>query len=366
MSENNRKDEERSLTERMQDSRERIEDKYSRRRRRTEQLQLADRLAQAAGRVGAGLAAGRAGVPVRGLTPSYQADWVGRLGRLDEAEARELSGLDRPRPKTLEDRVAERRAMLELEREFEGQEAPEKEEMPASETYRNAMIQQFPFLRDTPDVEKLTEKQLKDIVAQGTKEGVRKARSYAVRMDESNEMLNDLEEEAKIDPTSLRVTATEDILPEFAKNWVLTPDERAYFAAKEGFITGILRLESGAAISNDEFRRYNKVYFPVFGDSEDTLDWKRQMRYSAIGAMRGIEDPRARQMKLQRHARTEAAKRRRAVAEEALADPNASPEVKANARRALGEARVEERVEKKRDSMLDRLLGIFRGGDDSE
>ena len=53
---------------------------------------------------------------------------------------------------------------------------------------------------------------------------------------------------------------------------------RAYLAAKEEYITAVLRRESGAAIGDPEFERYNKIYFPRVGDSPKVIANKAAKR----------------------------------------------------------------------------------------
>ena len=62
--------------------------------------------------------------------------------------------------------------------------------------------------------------------------------------------------------------------PEFAKS----DKGRAYLAAKEEYITAVLRRESGAAIGDPEFERYNKIYFPRVGDSAKVIANKAAKR----------------------------------------------------------------------------------------
>jgi len=62
--------------------------------------------------------------------------------------------------------------------------------------------------------------------------------------------------------------------PEFLKS----DKGRAYLAAKEEYITAVLRRESGAAIGDPEFERYNKIYFPRVGDSAKVIANKAAKR----------------------------------------------------------------------------------------
>jgi len=63
-------------------------------------------------------------------------------------------------------------------------------------------------------------------------------------------------------------------------------NQRLYSQAKENFITAVLRKESGASISPDEFAREDKKYFPQVGDSPKVLEQKQRARDLAIDAMK--------------------------------------------------------------------------------
>lgn len=68
-------------------------------------------------------------------------------------------------------------------------------------------------------------------------------------------------------------------------NQLRSPEERLYLTAQLGFIAGILRKESGAAISAPEYLQYARIYFPQPGDDADTLAYKRQLRQSEVDAL---------------------------------------------------------------------------------
>jgi hypothetical protein len=68
-------------------------------------------------------------------------------------------------------------------------------------------------------------------------------------------------------------------------NQLRSPAERMYVTAQLAFIAGILRKESGAAISAPEYLQYARIYFPQPGDDADTLVYKRQLRQSEIDAL---------------------------------------------------------------------------------
>jgi hypothetical protein len=64
-----------------------------------------------------------------------------------------------------------------------------------------------------------------------------------------------------------------------------SPDYQKLRTAQEAFLVGILRKESGAAISPSEWDRYGKLYFPAPGDDAETIRLKQQFRQTAIDGM---------------------------------------------------------------------------------
>ena len=75
-------------------------------------------------------------------------------------------------------------------------------------------------------------------------------------------------------------------LPRGATNWAVSGDYQKHEQAKSQFITAMLRQESGAAISPEEFTRYDREYFPQVGDDPSVIEQKRQMRQIAIDGMK--------------------------------------------------------------------------------
>jgi hypothetical protein len=55
--------------------------------------------------------------------------------------------------------------------------------------------------------------------------------------------------------------------------------------AKSNFITAVLRKESGAVISDSEFEREDRKYFPQINDSEKVIKQKENARKLAIDAI---------------------------------------------------------------------------------
>lgn len=65
-----------------------------------------------------------------------------------------------------------------------------------------------------------------------------------------------------------------------------TKDYQKFEQAKSQFITALLRQESGAAIGKEEFKRYEKEFFPQPGDAAEVIAQKAQARKVAIEAMK--------------------------------------------------------------------------------
>lgn len=61
--------------------------------------------------------------------------------------------------------------------------------------------------------------------------------------------------------------------------------------AKQEFITAILRKESGAAIGKEEYRQYDKQFFPQPGDKPEVIAQKTEARRVAIDAMKKTAGP---------------------------------------------------------------------------
>lgn len=68
-------------------------------------------------------------------------------------------------------------------------------------------------------------------------------------------------------------------------NYFASPARQATVQAQRNFVNAILRVESGAAISEQEFNNAQRQYFPQPGDTKAVIEQKRQNR---ITAMRGM------------------------------------------------------------------------------
>jgi hypothetical protein len=73
--------------------------------------------------------------------------------------------------------------------------------------------------------------------------------------------------------------------------WLQSQEYQKYSQAKSQFITSVLRKESGAAISKEEFKRYDNEFFPQPGDKPETIAQKAQERKVAVDAMKRVAGP---------------------------------------------------------------------------
>jgi hypothetical protein len=84
-----------------------------------------------------------------------------------------------------------------------------------------------------------------------------------------------------------------------AGNVLLSSNQQAVEQAQRNFVNAVLRQESGAVISEQEFENAKKQYFPQPGDKPEVIKKKRENRMLAIQGFKriagpawdGVEDP---------------------------------------------------------------------------
>lgn len=64
-------------------------------------------------------------------------------------------------------------------------------------------------------------------------------------------------------------------------------EQKQFEQTKNNFISSVLRKESGAAISDEEYAREEAKYFPAAGDSQKVLAQKERARAQAIANLKG-------------------------------------------------------------------------------
>jgi hypothetical protein len=140
------------------------------------------------------------------------------------------------------------------------------------------------------------------------------ATAFGIRMKESNDLLNALEDKGVTNTGIARSTigglvgmtpfvgekmqqgveATMNVFPGALGG--PSAEQQQVAAARRNFITAVLRKESGAAISPGEFNTEAQKYFPQPGDSDAVIKQKRNARETAIRAMEIQAGPGKRQI----------------------------------------------------------------------
>lgn len=100
---------------------------------------------------------------------------------------------------------------------------------------------------------------------------------FLVRTREANEVLNSIEGQG----TRFGQQALENV-PMGLGNYGRDPEFQKFDQARRDFVNAILRRESGAVISDQEFENANQQYFPVPGDSPEVIAQKRRNRETTI------------------------------------------------------------------------------------
>jgi hypothetical protein len=101
------------------------------------------------------------------------------------------------------------------------------------------------------------------------------AATYADRMQQSHTILNDMDAVG----SDVFGTITGN---EYYPNVFKSDDRQKMEQAQRDFVNALLRRESGAVISDDEFDNAAKQYFPQPGDSDAVIAQKKANRETAI------------------------------------------------------------------------------------
>lgn len=105
------------------------------------------------------------------------------------------------------------------------------------------------------------------------------AAGFANRVNAANTDLTKLENTEGFDPTSITASVLENVV---LGNFVLSTEHQLYAQSKSDFITAVLRKESGAVISDQEFAREDKKFFPQPGDKAAVIAQKARGRERAF------------------------------------------------------------------------------------
>lgn len=115
-------------------------------------------------------------------------------------------------------------------------------------------------------------------------EGQGKAATYADRMAKSEAIISNIGDLNK--GVAGRVAGiAQNILPDTLFNQVASPERQQLTQAQRDFINAVLRRESGAVISDQEFDNARRQYFPQPGDGPEVISQKAQNRTTSIEAL---------------------------------------------------------------------------------
>jgi hypothetical protein len=115
------------------------------------------------------------------------------------------------------------------------------------------------------------------------------AYTYSTRMESADKILDKLE--GKYDPFNINIKTSGKtaLIPggqDVANKYLLSPQDQQAEQAQRNFINAVLRRESGAVISPDEFSNANTQYFNQPGDSQEVKDQKKANRREAIDGLK--------------------------------------------------------------------------------
>lgn len=99
------------------------------------------------------------------------------------------------------------------------------------------------------------------------------AQGFADRTSQANEIINAL---------GSQFTGVASYLGAALPNFMKTSDRQNYEQAQRNFVNSVLRRESGAVISDQEFENARQQYFPQPGDGESVLIQKAQNRDTVV------------------------------------------------------------------------------------
>jgi hypothetical protein len=127
-------------------------------------------------------------------------------------------------------------------------------------------------------------------------EGQAKAVLFSSRMQAADRIMSELARKGASTtfPGATRNNAVGDVITAMSP-----PEQQQLVQAKRDFVNAVLRRESGAVISPEEFANAERQYFPQIGDSRPVIEQKARNRRAAIEGMRA-DVPKSRQGEVDR------------------------------------------------------------------
>jgi hypothetical protein len=108
---------------------------------------------------------------------------------------------------------------------------------------------------------------------------------YADRARQSNDILTGSKDKPGMEAQGSSLSQNiKSALP--GGNYFVSNEFQKYDQARRNFVNAVLRKESGAVISPEEFANADKQYFPQPGDNQDVIEQKRANRETAIEGLR--------------------------------------------------------------------------------
>lgn len=117
-----------------------------------------------------------------------------------------------------------------------------------------------------------------------------KATLFGRRMEESDKVLNTVGKDGQVQPGLIKRAA--ESVPGIgsglgtALNWTQSPEQQQVEQAQRDYVNAVLRRESGAVISDQEFDNARKQYFPQPGDSPEVIAQKNANRQLVISGFK--------------------------------------------------------------------------------
>lgn len=143
----------------------------------------------------------------------------------------------------------------------------------------DSIVKSFPKARSGETIETLPDGSVKITRGPVTKKFTEvqlKSGGFADRVSNVLPIFERLEDDPQFDPADIGEAVASSIPG--VGNILVSPKKQEYEQAKQDFITAVLRLESGAAISASEFEKEDRKYFPRPGDSPGVIRQKNEAR----------------------------------------------------------------------------------------
>lgn len=115
-------------------------------------------------------------------------------------------------------------------------------------------------------------------------EGQGKAATYADRMAKAETVISNIGD-LNQGISGRAAGIAQNILPDTLFNQVSSPERQRLTQAQRDFINAVLRRESGAVISDQEFDNARRQYFPQPGDGPEVIEQKRQNRLTSTQSL---------------------------------------------------------------------------------